>query len=89
MTTLVQEANRTEGYEGGVMVILDQSGDTRHTWDRGNAEEVTVMRDLFDQMIKKGYQAWSVTRKGNKDQRITTFDPEAEKVIFAPALVGG
>jgi hypothetical protein len=89
MTTLVQEANRTENSEGGVIVILDRSGDTRHTWDRRNADEVTEMRDLFDRMIKKGYQAWSVTRKGDKDRRITEFDPEAEKVIFAPALVGG
>lgn len=88
MTTLVQEANRVED-EVGVMVILDKSGDTRHTWDRSNADEVTAMREIFDSMIKKGYQAWSVTRKGDKDQRITTFDPQAEKVIFAPALVGG
>jgi hypothetical protein len=88
MTTLVQEANRPET-EDGVLVILDQSGDTRHTWNRNNADEVREMRDLFDRMIKKGYQAWSVTRKGDKDQRITEFDPQAEKVIFAPALVGG
>jgi hypothetical protein len=88
MTTLVQEANRIED-EVGVMVILDRSGDTRHTWDRRNEDEVEVIRDLFGRMIAKGYQAWSVTRKGDKDQRITEFDPQAEKVIFAPALVGG
>jgi hypothetical protein len=89
MTTLVQEANRIEDSEVGVLVILDRSGDTRHTWDRRNEDEVQVIRDLFGRMIDKGYQAWSVTRKGDKDQRITEFDPQAEKVIFAPALVGG
>jgi metallophosphoesterase superfamily enzyme len=89
MSTLVQEANRIEESEVGVMVILDRSGDTRHTWDRNNAGEVEAMGEIFDTMIDKGYQAWSVTRKGNKDQRITEFDPQAEKVIFAPALVGG
>jgi hypothetical protein len=89
MTTLVQEANRVEELEGGVLVILDRTGDTRHTWNRNNPEDVSMMRDIFDRMIKKGYQAWSVSRKGDKDRRITTFDPEAEKVIFAPALVGG
>jgi len=39
--------------------------------------------------IKRGMQAWSVTRKGDKDRKITEFDPEAEKIIFSPALVGG
>ena len=91
MTTLAAEANRTEsyGYEVGVMVILDRSGDTKHIWNRNNADEVETMRDLFNRMIAKGMQAWSVTRKGDKDRRVTEFDPQAEKVIFAPALVGG
>ncbi|HEX4715287.1 MAG TPA: hypothetical protein VH164_10200 [Ktedonobacteraceae bacterium] len=89
MTTLVAEANRIEESEVGVLVILDRTGDTRHTWDRRSEDEVQVIRDLFERMIAKGYQAWSVTRKGDKDQRITEFDPQAEKVIFAPALVGG
>jgi hypothetical protein len=89
MTTLVAEANRIEEGDGGVMVILDQSGDTRHTWDRSKPDEVAAMREIFDTMTDKGYVAWSVTRKGDKDKKITEFDPAAEKVIFAPALVGG
>lgn len=87
--TLVSEANRTEDGERGVLVVLDQTGDTRHTWDRNNADEVGVMRDLFNRLVKKGYVAWSVTSKGDKDRKVTEFDPAAEKVIFAPALQGG
>jgi len=89
MTTLVAEANRVEEEEGGIIVILDQSGDTKHIWDRNSETEVEEARSLFNRMIKKGMQAWSVTRKGDKDQRITEFDPQAEKIIFAPALQGG
>lgn len=89
MTTLVQEANRVEEGEGSVLVILDQTGDTKHIWDPSNADEVSEMRDLFNRMKAKGMQAWSVTRKGDKDRRVTEFDPQAEKIIFAPALVGG
>lgn len=92
MTTLASEANRVEdyGYEVGVMVILDRTGDTKHIWNRNNPDEVQVMRELFNTMTQeKGLQAWSVTRKGDKDQRISDFDPQAEKIIFAPALVGG
>jgi hypothetical protein len=96
MTTLVQEANRIEeDPEGhGIIIILrpetaEDGGDSRHTWNRRNPVEVEEAQALFTRMIKRGYQAWSVTRKGDKDRRITEFDPEAEKVIFAPALVGG
>lgn len=89
MTTLVAEANRVEEHDGGVIVILDSSGDTKHIWDRGNADEVAEARELFDRMKAKGFQAWSVTRKGDRDRRITEFDPQSEKIIFAPALQGG
>jgi len=89
MTTLVAEANKVEIPGVGVMVILDSSGDTKHIWDRSSEVEVEKARGLFDRMIKRGMQAWSVTRKGDKDRKITEFDPEAEKIIFSPALVGG
>lgn len=92
MTTLVAEANRSQTYgtdDTGVLVVLDKTGDTKHIWNRNNPEEVAVIRDLFNRMKEKGYQAWSVTRKGDKDRRITEFDPQAEKIIFSPALVGG
>lgn len=92
MTTLVAEANRDESdipENIGIMAILDSTGDTRHTWDRGNAEEVATMRELFDSMKAKGYSAYSVKRDGTKDKVIKEFDPNAEKIIFAPKLVGG
>jgi metallophosphoesterase superfamily enzyme len=89
MTTLVAEANKVEMSGVGVLVVLDQTGDTKHIWDRNNTVEVEEARSLFDRMKAKGMVAWSVTRKGDKDQRITEFDPQAEKIIFAPALQGG
>jgi hypothetical protein len=92
VTTLVSEANRDESAvpEGvGIMAILDSTGDTRHTWDRKNAEEVAQMREIFDSMKAKGYVAYSVKRDGSKDKAIKEFDPDAEKIIFAPRLVGG
>jgi hypothetical protein len=97
MTTLVEEANRTEELrpDHGIMITLrpetaEDGGDSRHTWNRRSPIEVEEARALFTRMTKeRRYQAWSVTRKGDKDQIITEFDPEAEKIIFAPALVGG
>jgi hypothetical protein len=89
--TLVSEAQVDNIEEGKLLfVILDKTGDTKHIWDRSNPDEVAEARALFTRMTgERKFQAWSVTRKGDKDQRITEFDPQAEKVIFAPALVGG
>jgi hypothetical protein len=33
--------------------------------------------------------AYSVTGKGDKGDKVTSFDPEAERVIMSPQLVGG
>lgn len=92
MTTLVAEANRLdEDVEAGrhVLCRLDKTGDTRIIWSIDNEDEVANARRTFDEMTKKGFRAYSVTRKGEKDKQIREFDPEAEKIILAPALVGG
>lgn len=92
MTTVVEEANRTdEGVpEGhGVMACLDKTGDTRVIWDPENEGEVASARRTFDELKAKGYSAFSVKKNGDKDKLIHRFDPAAEKIILAPALVGG
>jgi hypothetical protein len=89
MTTLVEEANRVEEPGTHVMVKLDETGDTRIIWDPENEVETASAERTFDELKKKGYQAFSVKRNGDKDKVIRTFDPEAEKLILAPALVGG
>lgn len=75
---------------GGTLFVMDQSGDTRITWDRRNVEEVENARATFDRLRAKGYNAYSVKPEdGSKNVMITTFDPNAEKIILAPPLVGG
>jgi hypothetical protein len=89
MTTLVEEAARTEEDGSHVMAILDKTGDTRIIWDPDKPEEVASAQRTFDELKQKGYQAFSVNRKGDKDKVVRTFDKDAEKLILAPALVGG
>jgi hypothetical protein len=96
MTTLVQEANRVEEDPEGHGIIITlrpemakDGGDSKFVWNRNNTVEVEEARELFNRMKARGMQAWSVTRKGDKDRKISEFDPQAEKIIFAPALVGG
>jgi len=73
----------------GEMAVLDRTGDTKTTWDRNNADEVSFARKQFDDFKKKGFAAFSVTKKGDKDEQISDFDPAAERIIFVPQIKGG
>lgn len=72
------------------MAVMGREGDTKHIWDRNNPVEVEAARSLFKKLTEGGYAAFSVVGKnGDKGEHIRTFDPNAERIIFAPALVGG
>jgi len=67
-----------------------EGGDTRLTWDADNADEVEAARRTFAMLTGKGHQAFQVGRKGEKtDKVVREFDPNAEKLILAPAIRGG
>lgn len=89
--TLVSEAHTDDvPADHQVFAVLDQGGDTKHMWDKNNPDEVVAARVLFDTLVgEKRMQAYSVKRNGEPGQRIREFDPEAEKIIFQPAMVGG
>lgn len=64
-------------------------GDTRLTWDADNDDDVETARQSFDRLTKKGYTAFRVDKKGEKQGKMEKFDPEAEKVILATPTRGG
>ena len=73
-----------------VFAVMGEVGDTKHIWTKSNPDEVDAMRDLYKKLTKKGYRAYRVTGKdGEKGELMTEFDPEAERVIFAPQMQGG
>jgi len=74
----------------GEMATLDESGDSKFMWDRTNADEVAAARRYFNDMIARGFAAFKAKGKlGRKGKQIRKFDPDAEKIIFVPALQGG
>jgi hypothetical protein len=73
----------------GMMNILDRSGHTKHIWNADNEAEVEAARTLYDALTRKGYRAFNVKKDGEEGTRMDTFDPEAEKMILVPQLVGG
>jgi len=71
------------------MAIMDATGDTKVIWNSENADEVGVARRTFNDLKKKGYVGYSVKKDGDKNEIIHDFDPNAEKLIMAPAMTGG
>jgi len=73
-----------------VMAKLDESGDTKTIWDRNNPIEVEAARASFKRFKDEGYTAYSVKgERGERGEVITSFDPTAERIIFAPRMKGG
>lgn len=71
------------------MFVMDTTGDTRIQWDSKNTMETFKARDKFKELKDKGYMAYTVNEKGDQGKVITDFDPEEERIIMVPPMVGG
>ena len=76
----------------GLMSHLNpKDGDFRQMWDRGNPDEVAAARATFDRLVKdEKHLAYRAEGKaGERGERITRFDPDAERIIFVKQNKGG
>lgn len=73
----------------GEMRVMNRDGDTKIIWDRNNADETAAARKVFDDLKDKRFMAYRVDDRGDKSEVLREFDPDAEKLIMAPPLVGG
>lgn len=71
------------------LAVMDYTGDTKLIWDADNEVEVKAARELFDKLKKENYLAYSVRRNGKQDELIRKFDPDLEKIIMVPPVIGG
>jgi hypothetical protein len=75
---------------GGVLEIMDHTGDTKIMWSKDNEDEIDAARTQFDTLVKKGYTAFRVTGKdGKPGEQIREFDPKAERIILSPPVQAG
>lgn len=72
-----------------VLKILSEKGDERIVWDRDNGREAKEAKGKFQEFLKKGYKAYSVDNKGNKNRRIEEFDVDAEEILMIPPTAKG
>lgn len=72
------------------MAIIDGTGDTKLIWDSVNTTEVENARQTFNNLKAQGYVPFRVTGKeGAKGERMREFEPDAERMIMVPPMVGG
>lgn len=73
-----------------VMAVMNESGDKKTIWNRGDAVEVEAAQKEFEHFRAKGYMAYKVEGKdGHRGEVMHAFDPVAERIIFAPPMRGG
>ena len=75
-----------DAFAPGVIVV---AGDSKIIWDSTKVDEVEAAEDTFKKLKKKGYAAYSVKKGGEKGEVLHAFDAQVEKIIMAPARVGG
>jgi hypothetical protein len=74
---------------GEMAVMTPTDGDLKIVWDSDKATETEHARKTFDEFKAKGYLAYKVNKAGDKGEVMRSFEPEAEKIILAPRMVGG
>ena len=82
------KAGKFGGREMATQIVMDRTGDTRHTFDAHERAEVEKAERRFIELTGLGFTA--AVRSGPGEQRvIRSFDPTAEETLFYPRLVGG
>jgi hypothetical protein len=91
MTTTQTEAERyAAGAFDGVLMTLDHTGDTRVMWDRHNPAEVDIAKAAFAKAQKSGALIYKAEgKKGERGEQIREFDPDVERMVVVPRIVGG
>jgi hypothetical protein len=85
------EAPEVDPATSGMMEIIDsRAGDLKIIWDRSKPAEVDAAMETFEALRAQGYTAFLVKDKdGKQGDKVTSFDPNAERLIFIAPLAGG
>ncbi|MFH0897902.1 MAG: hypothetical protein V1850_07665 [Candidatus Bathyarchaeota archaeon] len=78
---------RIIGRKSAVMAEDTVEGDLKLTWRKDKLEEVALAGKTFKEYIGKGWLAIGET-SGKKSQ-IFTFNPDYDRIVLAPLLMGG
>jgi hypothetical protein len=71
-----------------VQIVLDQTGDSRHTFNPDDVQELARAELRFRQLTDRGFTAAVRTAPGEVS-KTRSFDPTAAETLFFPRLIGG
>lgn len=78
------------------MKVMDRTGHTNIEWNPDDSNSVAEATYVFNRYVLDGYQAWKMEVKHDSNsiaeetgERINTFDPQADRILIFPQLVGG
>jgi hypothetical protein len=69
-------------------IVMDHNGDTRHTFDAKDANDLLKAERRFKELTGAGFTAATRTADG-KPVVTRAFNPNAEETLFFPRLIGG
>ncbi len=73
----------------GEMSVMGKEGDTKVIWDPDNEDEVATAERSYNDLIKKGFKAFSVKARGQKGEQMDEWYPDEGKIIMVPRMAGG
>ncbi|MCK1501515.1 hypothetical protein [Bradyrhizobium sp. 188] len=72
----------------GVHIVMDQTGDSRHTFNPADPQAVEEAEKRFKELTGAGFTA--AERTGNGEAQVTrAFNKDATETLFFPRLKGG
>ena len=72
-----------------IQIVMDRSGDTRHSFDPADAAAVEDARQRFRDLTGKGFRAVALAKDGRPGTLLREFDATVEETLFMPQLRGG
>ena len=72
-----------------IQIVMDRSGDTRHSFDPADTAALEGARQRFHDLTGKGFRAVALAKDGRPGTLLRKFDPTVEETLFMPQLRGG
>jgi hypothetical protein len=67
--------------------IIDHKGHTELSWDPHSAEEVELVRERFDALMRRNFVAFDLSN--SPGEVIREFRPQSTELLISPKFAGG
>ena len=78
-----------EGAAMNIQIVMDHTGDTRHTFDSSDAAAVARAELRFQELTGRGFRPVAPGKNGSPGRLLQAFDNTVEETLFIPQLQGG